>query len=99
MIIRDTGANGIARNLRTLPFHGEAHGSIAEDAEVEAVVRVLPQIFGVNDQVFAERLLESRVKLVTPSGMQRHIQAGRSSRGRAENPVDHRVIAAGAGYN
>src|SRR5260370_17259403 len=99
MIIRDTGANGIARNLRTLPFHGEGHGSVAQDAEVEAVMRVLPQILGVNHKVLSKRLLESRVKLVTPSGTHRHAQAGQSSRARAQNPLNPRVFASAPAYS
>ena len=40
--------------------------SIAKDAEVVSIVGVLPEVFGINNEVFPEGLLEAYVKFITP---------------------------------
>src|SRR4029077_12807331 len=63
---RNGGANGVARNFGVVPFHGEENRGVSEDAEVVAVVGVLPEVFGIHNEVFSEGLLEADVKFVAP---------------------------------
>src|SRR5256885_1399512 len=65
MEVRDTRANGPSRNLGIVPNDGEGHRGIAEHAEVEAVVGVLPDVLPVDDQIFSKGLLQPGVELVS----------------------------------
>ena len=67
MEIRNRGADGVAGNLRTIPLDGIRDRSVAQHAEVVGVVRVLPDVFGVDDEVLAECLPQSRVKFIAKS--------------------------------
>ena len=58
-----------------VPFDREGDRRIAQHAEVIRIVRVLPDIFPIDDHVLAERLLESGVKFVPEAGSQGRIQA------------------------
>ena len=58
---------GIAGNLGVVPVDGEGDGSVAEHAEVECVVGVLPDVFAAEDEVFAEGLLEAGMEFVADS--------------------------------
>jgi len=64
--LRNGGAKRVAGNFGVVPFHREEDRSAAENAEVVAVVCVLPDVFGIHDQVLPERLLETRVKFIAP---------------------------------
>src|SRR5580700_2865854 len=79
MIVRHASPKGKARDLRVVPLYRERDRSIAQDAEIEAVMGVLPDVISVDDEVLAERLLKSSVKFIAPSGMQRDVQAWRAS--------------------
>ena len=46
----------------------ESDGRVAEDAEVEGVVRVLPDVLAADDSVLAEGLLEAGVELIAKAG-------------------------------
>ena len=80
MDIRHADAAGVAGNLRVVPFHREGDRSIAQHAEVIAVVRVLPDVLAGENQIFSEGLLEAGVKFVAPARTQRSAGRTRSSR-------------------
>ncbi len=56
-----------AGDLRVVPVDGEEDGGVAEDGEVERAVGVLPDVVAADDEVLAEALLESGMKLVPES--------------------------------
>src|SRR5580698_4573350 len=60
--VGNRGADGIAGNLRALPFNRIGDRSIAQHTEVEGLVGVFPNIFRVDHQVLAEGLLKSRME-------------------------------------
>ena len=68
MEIRHAGIGGKARNLRVAPIDGEKDGRVAQYAEVEAVVGVLPDVVAAQNKVPAYALLEAGVELVAESG-------------------------------
>ena len=55
-------------NLGIVPSNREENGRVQEIAEVIRVVRVLPQIVGIDDQVFPEGLLKARVEFISLPG-------------------------------
>ena len=69
---------GIAGNLRIVPVDGEGNWRVAEDAEVESVVRVLPDVFAADDDALAECLFQACVKFVAEARL-----LGRRDTGRA----------------
>src|SRR6202021_2697304 len=71
VIIRDIRADGIARDFRIVPLDREGDRGGAEDAEVVAVVRVLPDVLCVYDQIFSEGLLQAGVKLIAKAWSKR----------------------------
>ena len=91
--IGDLDVEGVARNLRVVPVDGEGDGRIAEDAEVEGVVGVLPDVLAAEDSVFAQGLLQTGVKLVAEAGGEGTGDAGTARQQR----VQHRIGAAAAG--
>src|SRR5215813_2344895 len=93
--IRHAGANRVARNLGALPFDRKRDRRAAEHAEIVRAVRVLPDVFGIDHQVLAERLLEPGVKFISPSGSQR-IGVAWIALERRHQRVDHDIVAAGA---
>src|SRR5271154_674230 len=74
--IRDIRTNGIARDFRIVPLDGEGDRRGAQDAEVVGVVRVLPDVLAVDDQIFSEGLLQAGVKLVAKARSKRSGCAG-----------------------
>ena len=60
----------VAGNLGVMPVDGEGDGRVAQHAEVEGVVRVLPDVFAAEDHVFAEGLLQAGMKLVAEARAQ-----------------------------
>src|SRR5580692_10834249 len=78
MIFRKASANGKARDFGTGPFDGEKNGSGAEDIEVVRIVRVLPNVFAAQDEMFAKGLLQSRMKFIAKSRGQRRGRAGKT---------------------
>jgi hypothetical protein len=53
--------------MRT-PFDGESNRGGTEHVEVIGIVRVLPDVLAAEDEILAERLLESSVKFITKTG-------------------------------
>src|SRR5271163_3521954 len=74
--IRDVSAKGVAGDFGIVPLDGESDGRRAEDAEVVAIVRVLPDVLAVNHQIFSEGLLQAGVKFVAKAGSERGGGAG-----------------------
>src|ERR1039458_3920785 len=70
-----------------MPINGERDGRVAQHAEVEAVVGVLPDIFAAQNEVPANRLLQPGVELVAESRRQRCRHA-------RDQALDHGIIAA-----
>src|ERR1700679_3978610 len=70
VIVGDIHAKREAGNLRVVPVDGEGNRSIAEYAEVKGVVGVLPDVVATEDEIFAEGLLETSVKLVAIAGLE-----------------------------
>src|SRR5580692_6297223 len=95
MIFRKASANGKSRDFGTLPFDGEKNGSGAEDIEVVRVVRVLPNVFAAQDEMFPKGLLQPGVKLISKSRSQRGSRTGEAL-GNGHDRVDYGVGAPGA---
>src|ERR1019366_4817791 len=62
MKIGQTNTNRGSVNLGTVPSYREEYGSVQEIAEVIPIVRVLPKIVGVHDEIFSKCLLETRME-------------------------------------
>jgi hypothetical protein len=60
----------VAGDLGVMPVDGESYRSVTQDAEVEGVVSVLPDVFTAENQVFAESLLQAGVELVAVAGVE-----------------------------
>jgi hypothetical protein len=71
MKIRNAGTDGITGNLGVAPLDRKRNRCTPENTEVVAVVRLLPEVFGIDYQVFPERLLEASVKFIAPGRSQR----------------------------
>src|SRR6202142_1859552 len=74
-VVRNIGTDRVAGNFRIIPCDRKRDWRSAENAEVVGVVRVLPDVFAVHDEIFAEGLLQAGVKLVAVAGR----QGGRSN--------------------
>src|SRR5579863_8497685 len=90
MNLRYLDVQGVAGNLRVVPVDGEGDGRIAQDTEVEGIVCVLPDVLAAEDQVLANRLLQSRMELVAEA---RHLNR-RNARRAAQQRRQHGVAAA-----
>src|ERR1035437_8920025 len=93
MEFRNVGMQRIARNLRVMPVDGEKDWSVAKHAEVEGIVRVLPDVFAADHCPLAESLLKTGMELVAITGVERT----RHARGAIEERRQHVVRAPGAG--
>src|SRR5712664_1754138 len=62
--VRHAGPDGVTRNLGVVPHDRKRDWSIAQNAEVVGVVRVLPKIFGIYHQILSECLLETSMELI-----------------------------------
>src|SRR5437660_10601298 len=71
-------------DLRVVPPDRKEDGRIQQVAEVISVVRVLPEVVPIDDEVSSERLLESCMESVTLSGANR-------PRGSPKNRVPQRM--------
>src|SRR6202161_601953 len=63
-----TGAQQESGNFGVVPVDGKRDRRVAEHAEVVGVVRVLPDVLAVDDEMLAERLLQAGVKFVAETG-------------------------------
>ena len=79
-----------------MPFHGKSDRRVAEDAEVISVVRVFPDVFGIDNQVFAESLLQPGVEFIAPGRLQRRSDA-RVALDAHHNRIDDCIAASCAG--
>src|ERR1700722_17873863 len=68
MEVRHGEADCISRNLRGGPFDRISDRRIAEHAEVESLVSVLPDVFAVQNQVFAKRLRKADMEFIAVAG-------------------------------
>src|SRR6202041_1294138 len=59
-----------------MPIDGKGNWSIAQNAEVERVVGVLPDIFAAEDDIFSESLLQPGVEFVAKARLQRSLPPG-----------------------
>src|SRR2546426_3502229 len=84
-------SHGESVDLRVVPRNGKEDGCDAEDAEIIGVVRVLPQIVGIHNEVFPQGLLEAPMKLVALAGTDGGCNA------RPDHRADDRVAVGGAG--
>ena len=71
MQVRHGEAKRVSGNLGPLPLDRESNRGRADDAEIEGVVRVLLHVLGVYDQPSPEGLLDARVKVIAPTGINR----------------------------
>ena len=76
MKVRHIGAQREARDLCIVPIDGKGDGSIAQNAEVECIMRVLPDVFAAEDDIFSESLLQSGVEFVAKTRLQRALHPG-----------------------
>ena len=95
VIIGNVDAESEAGNLRVVPVDGESDRGVAEHAEVEGVVRVLPDVVAAEDQVLAEGLLDARMEFIAKAWL----QGSGYSRGAEEKRRKNGVRAAGAGQH
>ena len=85
MVIRHARAQRPAGDLGIVPLDGECDRRIAEHAEIVAVVRVLPDVFAADHEIFRECLFKAGMKFISI--------AGRKSGGDARDQRrDHGVI-------
>src|SRR5580658_1183832 len=68
MEIGDGPANSESRDLGPSPLDREGNWSVTENAEVICIVRVLPNVFTVENEVLTERLLQTGMKFVAEAG-------------------------------
>src|SRR5215472_19316998 len=54
-----------------MPLDGKCNRRCSQDAEVVCIVRVLPDIFAREDQVFPECLLDSCMEFIAPARIER----------------------------
>ena len=84
--VGDIGAEREAGDFGVMPVDGKGDGRVAEHAEVEGVVRVLPDVLAADDEVLAEGLLEAGVELIAKAGLRgfrrRRVCRGAAERGR-----------------
>ena len=64
------GTDCKTRNLRVVPVDGEGDGCVTQHAEVEGVVRVLPDVLAAHHGMFSEGLLHAGVELIAEAGLQ-----------------------------
>jgi hypothetical protein len=67
--IRRVDSTGHAVQVGLVPGNRKRDGRILENAEVERVSRVLPEVVCIDQNVFPDRLLESDIVLISDSGM------------------------------
>ncbi len=63
-----------------MPLNGEGDRSVAKNAEVVTIVRVLPDVLSGKNNVLAEGLLDAGVKLIAKAGTQRRQREGRTGK-------------------
>src|SRR5437899_8103155 len=90
MEVRHAYAARKSRYLGPLPRNWKGNRSVAEDAEIVAVVCVFPDVFAREHEIFPKGLLESGVELIAPSGAQR----SGVGRGTGEQRIQDRRVAA-----
>jgi hypothetical protein len=76
MKVRHIGAQREARDLCIVPIDGKSDGSIAQNAEVECIMRVLPDVFAAEDHILSESLLQSGVEFVAKAWLHRSLHPG-----------------------
>ena len=76
-------ANRVSLNLGIVPGDGKEERRVVEHAEIVGVVRVLPHVIAVDDQVLAKSLLKAGVEFVALPGTNRS--------GGAEHGGDDRI--------
>ena len=86
-------AAGISGYLRPLPFHRKRDRSVAQDAEVVAVVRVLPDVLARENEITSESLLNASVELIAKARIERRYTWHRTAKKR----IQHSIRAPGAG--
>ena len=77
---------------------GKVIGVLPEDAEIEGLVGVFPDVFSVDDQETSEGLREAGVELIAMAGAERHVGIARPP-GPRLNRVDHGIVASEARQN
>jgi len=70
MDIGHAHAARISGNFGVVPFNGERDRSVAEHAEVVAIMCVLRDVLARKDQVLPECLLEASVEFIAKPGTQ-----------------------------
>ena len=70
MVDRHAGAQREAGNLGVVPLNREGDRRVAQHAEVVGVMRVLPDIFAIDDQEFAKGLLQASMEFIAIAGNQ-----------------------------
>src|SRR5580658_4471192 len=93
MEVRDVDASREPGNIGTVPFDGKCDRRIAQYAEIEAVMRLLPDVFAVEHHVAPERLLQARVEFVAKAGRQNRVRSRRAQKKHGQDVV----VAAEAG--
>ena len=67
---RNFDVQSVAGDFRVMPIDRKGDGRVAEHAEVEGVVRVLPDVFAADYDALAESLLEAGMKLIAEARLQ-----------------------------
>ncbi len=92
-ITRHLDVQSIARNLGVVPIDGEGDGCIAEHAEVERVMGVLPDVLAAEEYILTELLLQAGMELVAETGC----EGSRCAWAACEQWIQHRIRATAAG--
>src|SRR5579859_456954 len=64
MVLREVSPDSEAIDFRFAPLNGKGQRRIQDDIEIVVRVGVLPEVFAIYHQVFAEGLLESCIEFV-----------------------------------
>src|ERR1700684_2323715 len=99
MKVRHREADRISGNLRGGPLDRISDRRIAEYAEVESLVSVLPDIFAVQNQVFAKRLRKADMELIAVAGAERRCRHALASGDKALEGDDGRLETSQAGQH
>src|SRR5262249_48595425 len=70
LIVRKVDAQSEAIDLRLIPRDRKRNRRIEQDVEVVRIARMLPEVVGVNQNVFSDRLLKACIELMPSAGLE-----------------------------
>ena len=93
MEVRDTHAASVSGNFGVVPLDGERDWRAHQDAEVVAIVGIIPNLLSGENQIMTEGLLKSGVEFIAPAGA----EGRRTERVTTKQGIQHNRAASRAG--